>query len=100
MEYVVYILHSNQLGKYYIGFTQNLDMRLDFRQNDIQTRKFSYKAKDWELIFTIECESKFQGLSIERHIKSMKSKVYIQNLLRYPEITLKLLDKYQLASDC
>jgi putative endonuclease len=50
---------------------------------------------DWELIFTLECQSKSQGLSIEKHIKSMKSKVYIQSLLRYPEMKLKLFEKYK-----
>ena len=96
----VYILHSKQLGKYYIGFTQNLDLRLDFHQNDVQTRKFTYKADDWELIFTIECKSKEQGLSIEKHLKAMKSRVYIQNLMKYPEMTTQLLEKYSDTSDC
>ncbi|WP_310594100.1 GIY-YIG nuclease family protein [Flavobacterium sp.] len=99
MENVVYILHSQKLGKYYIGFTQNIDLRLDFHQNDVQTRKFTYKADDWELIFTIECKSKRQGLSIEKHIKAMKSRVYIQNLMKYPEMTTKLLEKYSDTSD-
>jgi putative endonuclease len=31
---------------------------------------------------------------IEQHIKKMKSKVYIQNLKRYPEILQKLINKY------
>ncbi|BDB52294.1 GIY-YIG nuclease family protein [Flavobacterium ammonificans] len=100
MENIVYILHSKQLGKYYIGFTKNLDLRLDFHQNDIQTRKFTYKADDWDLIFTIECKSKEQGLSIEKHIKAMKSRVYVQNLMKYPEMTIKLLKKYSDTSDC
>lgn len=48
-----------------------------------------------ELIFTIECVTKHQGLSIEKHIKSMKSRIYIQNLLKYPEMKFKLLEKYK-----
>ena len=99
MENVVYILHSQKLGKYYIGFTQNLDLRLDFHQNDSQTRKFTNKADDWKLIFTIQCKSKEKGLSIEKHIKAMKSRVYIQNLMKYPEMTTKILEKYSDASD-
>jgi putative endonuclease len=34
-----------------------------------------------------------QALAIEKHIKNMKSKVYIENLLHYPEISIKLLEK-------
>ena len=95
MSNTVYILYSKKLDKYYIGFTENLDVRLDFHLSDSQSRKFTYKSDDWELIFTIKCESKNQGLSIEKHIKSMKSKIYIQNLLKYPEMKFKLLEKYK-----
>lgn len=95
MDNLVYILFSKKLDKHYIGFTENLKQRLVFHSNDSQSRKFTYNADDWELIFTIECASKSQGLSIEKHIKSMKSKIYIYNLLQYPEIKTKLLEKYK-----
>jgi putative endonuclease len=94
MDNLVYILFSKKLDKHYIGFTENLEQRLAFHSNVSQSRKYTYRADDWELIFTIECASKSQGLSIEEHIKSMKSKIYIQNLIRYPEIKTKLLLKF------
>ena len=81
---------SKKLDKHYVGFTQNLIQRLEFHSNETQSRKFTYKADDWELIYSIECQTKNQGLSIEKHIKSMKSKTYIQNLLQYPEQSFKL----------
>jgi putative endonuclease len=31
---------------------------------------------------------------IEEHIKKMKSKVYIQNLKKYPDMVKKLIAKY------
>ena len=95
MSNTVYILYSKTLDKHYVGFSENLNQRLDFHLNDTQTRKFTYKADDWELIFNITCDSKRQGLSIEKHIKAMKSKIYLQNLIRYPEISSKLLEKYK-----
>ncbi|WP_291106344.1 GIY-YIG nuclease family protein [Flavobacterium sp. UBA6195] len=95
MNNTVYILYSKKLDKHYIGFTENLIQRLEFHLNDSQSRKFTYKSDDWELIFTIECVTKHQGLSIEKHIKSMKSRIYIQNLLKYPEMKFKLLEKYK-----
>jgi len=99
MNNSVYILYSKKLNKHYVGFTQDFIQRLGFHSNETQSRKFTYKADDWELIYTIECESKNQGLSIEKHIKSMKSKTYIQNLLQYPEMKIILLEKYKEASD-
>jgi putative endonuclease len=37
---------------------------------------------------------------IEKHIKAMKSKKYIENLIKYPEMSVKLLQKYETTSDC
>ena len=53
MEFIVYILHSENLNKHYIGFTENLNQRLEFHLNDAQARKFTYKADDWKLVFKI-----------------------------------------------
>jgi putative endonuclease len=63
-----------------------------FHENS-ESHKFTAKADDWKLYLKIECKNKHQGLSIEKHIKSMKSKSYIQNLLKYPEMIVKLLAK-------
>jgi len=58
------------------------------------SKKFTAKAKDWMLFYSIECYTKDQAHKIELYIKSMKSKVYIQNLAKYPELSQRLLEKY------
>ena len=93
MEHTVYILFSEKLNKNYIGYTTDLNQRLIFHIN-AKKEKFTYNAEDWKLIFSLKCNSKEQGLLIEKHIKKMKSKIYIQNLIKYPEMSLKLLDRY------
>ncbi len=93
---IVYILHSQKLNRYYIGYTTDFNLRLEFHKNADQ-RKFTYNADDWKLFLKIDCHSKKQALAIEKHIKNMKSKTYIENLMNYPEIIQKLLEKY---SDC
>ena len=92
--FIVYILFSKKLNRFYVGFTENFDKRLDFHRDKAQSRKFTYNAEDWEVYLKINCVSKSQGLSIEKHIKSMKSKTYIENLLKYPEMILKLKSRY------
>ncbi len=77
--------------------TSNFDVRLQFHLNDTQKRKFTHNADDWVLSYKIDCETKQLSLKIEKHIKSMKSKIYIQNLIQYPEISQKLIQKF---SDC
>ena len=89
----VYILHSEKLNRFYTGYTANLLERLEFHQNS-ESRKFTYNATDWALFLTIDCKTKQQGFQIEKHIKSMKSKIYIENLLKYPEMIEKLKTKF------
>nr|WP_321229506.1 GIY-YIG nuclease family protein [uncultured Psychroserpens sp.] len=96
MNYCVYILSSEKINRLYISYSSNLTVRLLFHENP-EKRKFTYNADDWIVYYKIDCISKSQGLAIEAHIKRMKSKIYIQNLLKYPEITLKFLPKYK---DC
>ena len=74
--------------------TSNFDIRLDFHLNDDQQRKFTHNADDWVLFHKIDCDSKDLALRIEKHIKAMKSKIYIENLIKYREMTSKLIDKY------
>ena len=93
MTYTVYILHSEKLNRYYTGYTTNLDVRMALHNNPA-AGKFTAKADDWELVFEISCKDQTQALAIEKHIKLMKSKVYIENLIKYPEITEKLKNKY------
>ena len=90
----VYILHSVKLNRFYIGYTSNFETRLEFHQN-AANHKFTSNANDWTVFLKINCESKSQALQIEQHIKNMKSKIYVKNLLKYPEMMLKLLDKYK-----
>ena len=94
--HTVYILQSQKLNRFYIGYTSNFNLRLEFHAN-AENRKYSHNADDWTTFITVECEFKLQALAIEKHIKAMKSKTYIENLKRYPEIIEKLLDKYKLS---
>lgn len=93
MKYIVYILESKKLNRFYIGYTTNLNTRLLFHKN-AENKKFTAKANDWIVFFTLECKTKAQAMAIEIHIKKMKSRTYILNLLKYPEISEKLLLKY------
>jgi len=94
-NHVVYILYSEKLNRYYIGYTSNFDLRLEFHKN-ATPNKFTAKADDWALFFSLNCSNKTQALLIEKHIKNMKSKVYIGNLIKYPEISNKLLSEYNI----
>jgi len=48
-------------------------------------QKFTAKADDWNLFFSLECRDISHAKQIEKHIKKMKSRKYIENLKSYPE---------------
>ena len=91
----VYILYSKSAEKFYVGFTTiPTNERLQRHLNNYYQNKFTSPFKDWELFYEIPCESEKQARLIEAHIKKMKSKQYILNLGAFPEISQKLLEKY------
>lgn len=95
MNYV-YILYSPSLSKFYVGETANLENRIEQHNSGFYNTSFTKQVIDWKLFYFIECNSRSEARKIETHIKKMKSKTYIQNLKKYPEITEKLKHKYNL----
>ena len=93
MTAIVYILFSDMLGKFYTGITTlSIDERLENHLlKKYSNLNFTQKANDWVLVWNLDCDSYSQGRKIELYIKRMKSKVYIQNLLKYPGMKNKLL---------
>jgi putative endonuclease len=91
----VYILFSPLLQSYYTGFCNtSVAERLEKHNSGFYKGSYTSKADDWLLQLVIECDSTKQALQIEKHIKKMKSKIYIKNLLQYPEMIEKLKLKY------
>ncbi|MCC5936902.1 MAG: GIY-YIG nuclease family protein [Lunatimonas sp.] len=92
----VYALYSKKLDRFYTGVTTlTVEERLEKHiQKHYGKLNFTQKADDWQLFWYLECNSFKQARNIELHIKKMKSRVYIQNLKKYPEIGDKLLLRY------
>lgn len=92
-----YILHSKSLNRFYIGATNvQIDLRIDKHLNHFYgDDSFTAKANDWIIFHTIECDSMEQAVKIEKHIKKMKSKAYINNLVKFPDLSFKLKQKYR-----
>ncbi len=94
MVIYVYILHSSILNKYYVGYAEDLTLRVRQHNEGFYINAYTKITDDWVLFYSIRCQSKKQAILIERHIKNMKSTVYIENLKKYPDIALRLLAKY------
>ena len=95
MKFYCYVIYSKKLDQFYIGYThETICTRIDNHNSAIYDNSFSLKTNDWKIFYSIECTSQKQALKIEKHIKRMKSRKYLQNLSKYPEVSEKLLQKY------
>lgn len=90
----VYILYSKKLDWFYIGSCKDLEHRINQHLNKGFPKSFTSKAEDWELFFSMDNLHYTLARKIERHIKSMKSKKYIQDLRKYAEISQNLVTQY------
>ena len=82
----VYILHSIKLNKYYTGSCNDITQRMEQHLSKSYGSAHTKNTEDWEIYLMIENLEYQQARQIESHIKKMKSKIYIENLLKYPEI--------------
>lgn len=90
-----YIIYSASLDKFYTGITQeSVESRLEMHKESGYGNHYTSQSSDWEIFLVIPYASVSQSIKIERHIKKMKSKKYIQNLKKYPERIEKLIIKY------
>jgi len=77
--YFVYIIYSGEFDRYYIGQTENLAQRLD--QHMEGKSKYTSRAKDWEIKYVEEFESREAAMKREREIKKKKSRKFIEYLI-------------------
>ncbi len=90
-----YIIYSSFIDKYYIGATQeSVTDRLEkHNKANYGNKSFTALAKDWEFVLIFICHDFKHAINLERKIKSMKSRVYINNLLKYNDLCFKILEE-------
>lgn len=93
--HTVYIIYSPSLDKFYVGESVHAEERLKQHNSGHYHNSFTKIAYDWSLQLVLYCDDLKHAKLVENHIKSMKSKKYIQNLLKYPEMQEKLLDRFK-----
>jgi putative endonuclease len=97
MSFICYILYSKSTNRYYIGYTSDITERIKLHNNgQFGGKSYTYKATDWEIYLLIPCRSIEQAVFTELRIKKMKSRKYIENLQKYPEMVEKVLEKFHI----
>ncbi len=85
MKYFLYILHSKNYDKYYVGISNNPQRRLHFH-NTVE-KGFTSRYRPWEIVYIKEFSDKKSAMQAEKKIKNWKSKKLIQRLV-LGEITI------------
>ncbi len=80
MSYYLYILQSQIHQKFYIGSSESPTRRLFFH-NSIE-KGFTARYRPWKLAFVKEFPSKSIAQMAERKIKSWKSRLMIERLIK------------------
>ena len=73
--YVVYILFSEKLNRYYVGHTNNIEKRLTTHNRG--GKKYTTKGIPWVLIEKYNCASRSEAMQLEKKIKKRGIKRYL-----------------------
>ena len=99
--YFIYILYSPSSDIYYLGYTEDVDKRLFMHNNPIKSC-YTSKHKPWVLKISFSVgDNKTLALKLERKIKKMKSRKYLESLIdpaKGEEIFSNL--QKQVTTDC
>ena len=76
-----------------MGETDDMELRLLKHNNHSYEGSFTKIAEDWQVVLLFECRSRNQSLLLEKFIKSMKSKIFIQKIIENPEILGDIISK-------
>ena len=77
--YSVYILFSQKLNRYYVGYTNSVERRLT--EHNRKKGKYTDAGIPWKLVYLEKYELKIEAMEREVFIKSKKSRKYIESLI-------------------
>ena len=92
--YSIYILHSESANKYYVGYSHDVQARLqDHNAGDRpqQSAKYTFKHRPWTLACSFEVgNSRGEAMKVEKYIKRQKSRKFIEQIIQVQQDREKL----------
>ena len=93
MPHFLYKKKKKTSTKYYVGETHDVKERILEHNQHKYANSFSKIANDWTLALAFECNDRSEALFLERFVKKMKSKIFIEKIIENPEILSDILSK-------
>ena len=78
--YSVYIIYSQKIDKYYIGFSSNVQDRL--LKHNRNSKGFSNAGKPWVLVYEEPFDNKKNAMSRESQLKKWKNRERLETLIK------------------
>jgi putative endonuclease len=80
MKFFVYILYSQLTNRYYIGYSHDPAERLV--EHNLGATNSTRPGRPWVIVYIEECNSRSNAIRRELAIKKMKSRKYIESLIK------------------
>ena len=77
--YYVYIIQSQTDRSFYIGFSVNIESRLN--EHNFGRTNYTSKKRPWVLVYSEEFENKTDAIKRELFLKRQKNKEFYQKLI-------------------
>ncbi|MFQ6083406.1 MAG: GIY-YIG nuclease family protein [Candidatus Aminicenantia bacterium] len=77
--FYVYLLQSEKDGSFYIGYTSNLELRIEEHNNG--RGRHTKKKAPWSLVYVERFETKKEALKRERFLKNQKNRAFYEKLM-------------------
>jgi putative endonuclease len=78
--YTVYIIYSERIDKYYIGFSSNVQERL--RKHNRNSKGFSFSGRPWIMVYSEVFENKKDAMGREKQLKRWKNRERLVSLVK------------------
>jgi putative endonuclease len=75
----VYIIFSENLNKYYVGSTSDLERRI--LEHNRGKEKFTKTGVPWKIVYVEDFEELIEARKRELYIKKQKSRKFIEHLI-------------------
>jgi len=79
MSYFVYAIRSKIDRRFYVGFTENVQKRLN--EHNSGKTKSTKGYRPWDLIFTTECQTRAEARKLEKYYKGGSGKEKLKQMV-------------------
>ncbi len=78
--YTVYVLYSEKHDKIYIGYSSDVEERLE-SHNHPNNKGWTKRYQPWEIVYTEEFADKKSAMRRERELKSSRGRAFIREVI-------------------